>query len=63
MAIINSNADDTGTTLAERFSAHLESVTNPSDIALPVRSCDRFLRDASKSPKTIKPRYTAPIAD
>jgi hypothetical protein len=49
MTIISARAGDTGMTLAERFSARLEGVTSPSDIALVVRSFDLSLRAANKS--------------
>jgi len=41
-------------TLTQRFSACLRTVTNPSDIALLVRSFELSLRATNKSPKTVK---------
>ncbi len=49
-------------TLAQRFSAYLETVTSPSDIALLVRSFELSLRAANKSPKTTK-SYTDTVRE
>jgi site-specific recombinase XerD len=54
MSVIDGQTDERGRTLAERFSTYLETVTNPSDVALLVRSFMLSLRAANKSPKTIK---------
>ena len=54
MSITDAKVSKGNGTLAERFSAYLETVTSPSDIALLVRSFELSLRAANKSPKTIK---------
>jgi site-specific recombinase XerD len=54
MSTTGARVSKTSETLAERFSGHLETVTNPSNIAVLVRSFELSLRAANKSPKTIK---------
>ncbi len=54
MIITDARVDKGGSTLADRFAAHLETVTSPSDVALLVRSFELSLRAANKSPKTVK---------
>ncbi len=54
MSITDVEVNKSSGTLAERFSAYLQTVTTPSNIALLVRSFERSLRAANKSPMTIK---------
>lgn len=54
MSTTQAKVDGSGGTLSQRFSTYLETVTNPSDIAVLVRSFELSLRAANKSPKTIK---------
>jgi hypothetical protein len=54
MSTTEVNVGKSSGTLAQRFTAYLEMVTNPSDVALLVRSFELSLRAANKSPKTIK---------
>ena len=50
MTITNARVSKTRGTHAERFSEYLNAVTNPSDIAVLVRSFELSLRAANKSP-------------
>ncbi len=54
MSITDAEVKGGSRTLADRFAAHLETVTSPSDVALLVRSFELSLRATNKSPKTIK---------
>jgi hypothetical protein len=54
MSVTDAQTDRRNGTLAERFSAYLETVTSPSEVALLLRSFALSLRAANKSPKTIK---------
>jgi len=54
MSTTDTRVNSSSGTLAERFSAYLQTVTSPSDIALLVRSFELSLRAANKSLKTIK---------
>ena len=51
MSITEVGVNKASGTLAERFSAYVETVTTPSDIALLVRSFELSLRATNKSPK------------
>ena len=54
MTTTDARVNKSGGSLAERFSAYLETVRSPSDIGVLVRSFELSLRAAAKSPKTIK---------
>jgi len=45
---IDATVRETGGTLAEHFSSYLDTVTNPSDIAVLVRSFELSLRAAKQ---------------
>lgn len=54
MTITKTTVGETHGTLAQRFAAHQEGATSPTDLGILVRSFELSLRATNKSPKTIK---------